>query len=146
MPFFDRIRIPNIIWFSENTEYRIMNTIWYWQNPNTKYQIPFGIEKNLIPNMNSTIWSNYSNTKYLTPNSIQNFGKKTTKINIFVSYNTFCLEILWNYSDRYSDWYLNTWILFGVQKKPNIKYQVLLFGLTIWIVFEYQIIHHTLFL
>ena len=53
--------------------------------------------------------------------------------------------------------YLNTWILFGVPKTriPNTEYylvlrkseyqiRILLFGQTIRIVFEYQIIHHTL--
>ena len=48
--FFDRIRIPNIIRFSEIIEYRISNTIRYWEIPNTEYQILFGIEQIWIPN------------------------------------------------------------------------------------------------
>ena len=64
IPFFDRIRIPNIIRFSEITEYRISNTIRYWEKPNTEYRILFGIKKIRIPNTNSTIRSNYSNTEY----------------------------------------------------------------------------------
>ena len=66
-----------------NTEYylvfrnhQISNTIRYCENPITKYRILFGIEKIQIPNMNSTIGSNYSNTKYLIPNSIQNIVVK----------------------------------------------------------------------
>ena len=62
IPFFDWIQILNIIRFSEITKYRTLNAIWYWENPNTEYQILFSIEKIWIPN--STIWSNYSNTKY----------------------------------------------------------------------------------
>ena len=58
-------------WPNTNTEYysvfrnhRISNTIWYWENPNTEYRILFGIKKIRIPNTNSTIRSNYSNTEY----------------------------------------------------------------------------------
>ena len=43
--FFDQIQITNIIWFSEITEYQILNTIRYWENPNTEYRILFGIKK-----------------------------------------------------------------------------------------------------
>ena len=32
------------------------------RNPNTEYRILFGIEKIRIPNTNTTIWSNYSNS------------------------------------------------------------------------------------
>ena len=64
IPFFDRIQIPNIIGFSEITEYQISNTIRYWENQNTKYRVLFGIKKIRITNMNSTIRSNYLNTKY----------------------------------------------------------------------------------
>ena len=35
--FFDQIWIPNIIQFSEITEYQISNNILYWENPNTKF-------------------------------------------------------------------------------------------------------------
>ena len=64
IPFFDQIWIPNIIRSSEIMDYQIPNTIRYWQNPNTKYQILFGIKKIRIINLNSTIWSNYSNTEF----------------------------------------------------------------------------------
>ena len=121
--FFWRIRIRKIIRFSKITEYQISNTILHWENPNTEYRILFGIEKIVIPNRNSTIWSYYSNTKY---NFF--FGKNATKINIFVSYKTFCFKFFWNYSNRYLDQYSNTQILFGVPKK--IKYQ--LPNTTIW--------------
>ena len=77
-------RIP-FFWPNMNTEYysvfrnhRIQNIEYYLvlRNPNTEYRILFGIKKIQIPNTNSTIWSNYSNTEYKIPNSIQNFGKK----------------------------------------------------------------------
>ena len=60
----DQIWIPNIIRFSEITNYQIPNTIRYWQNQNTKYQILFGIKKIQILNSNSTIRSSYSNIKF----------------------------------------------------------------------------------
>ena len=102
IPFFDRIRIPNIIRFSEITEYRISNTIRYWENPNTEYRILFGIKKIRIPNTNSTIRIVLFGRTIRIPNSIENFGKNETKIKIFVPYKTFCSENMWNYSDRYS--------------------------------------------
>ena len=106
--FFDRIRIPNTIRFSEISEYRILNTIRYWENPNTKYRILFVIKKIQIPNTNSTFRSNYSNTKYLIQNSIQNFWNNETKIKIFLPYKTFCSENMWSY------WEYR--ILFGIGK------------------------------
>ena len=60
--FFVRIQIPKIIWFSEIIKYRILNTICYWENQNTEYRVLFRSEKIWIPNINSTIWSNYSNS------------------------------------------------------------------------------------
>ena len=49
---------PNTIneYYSTFRNHRVPNIkYWYWQNPNTEYQILFGIEKILIRNMNSTI-------------------------------------------------------------------------------------------
>ena len=59
IPFFDRIQISNIIWFSPNNKdrilfsiekIRILNTICYQENPNM--------------NTNITIQSNYLNTEH----------------------------------------------------------------------------------
>ena len=48
--------------------FKYPNTIW-GANPNTEYQILFGIEKIRIPHTNTTIWSNYSNSIEI-PNSL----------------------------------------------------------------------------
>ena len=90
--FFMKQRVTNTEYYLVFRNHQISNTIRYCENPITEYQILFGIEKIQIPNMNSTIGSNYSNTKYLIPNSIQNIVVKATKMNIFVSYKTFCLN------------------------------------------------------
>ena len=69
---------------------------------------------------------NIPNTKYRIVYKI--LRGKATKIIMFVSYWTICLNNFWNYSDRFSDRYSNTRILFGVPKKrlSNTKYQILL--------------------
>ena len=126
--FFYQIRIPNIIWFSEITEYWISSTIPYWENLNTKYRRLFGIKKIIIPNTNSTIRSG-------------------SKIQILVTYKTFCSENMWNYSDRYLVQlfeYPNTIWGAKILRKFEYRIWILLFGLTILIVFEYRIICHTL--
>ena len=158
--------------FLTEYEYRIL--FGFQKEPNTEYWIVFGIEKIRIVNteyysvmrkseyrmqkvwFGLTIW--IPKTKYRIAYKV--LGKKSTKINIFVSYKTFCSENLWNYSDRYLVGYSNTRILFGVPKKlilntkyysvlrkyeyKILKYQILLFGPTIQIIFKYRIICHTL--
>ena len=75
----------------------------------------------------------------------QNFEEKnSTTTNMFQFYKTFCSENIRNYLLRYSDWlfkYPNT-----IQGPNKIEYriQILLFDPTIYIVFEYKIIFHTL--
>ena len=124
-------------WPNRNTEYylvfrnhRIPNIVDYLVLRKFKDQIPntSRYEENTNTNTNSTIRSNYSNTKYWIPNSIQNFGKNETKIKIFFPYKTFCSENMWSYLDRYSVQlfeYPNT--IWG-EKNLNTEYRIL-FGI-----------------
>ena len=153
------------------TEYKYQIFFGFQKSLNTKYWIVFGIEKIGIPTtvdyfvlrkseyqiqivlFGLTIW--IQNTKYLIVYKL--VEKNATEINIFVSYETFCSQILCNYLVKYLVQYSNAQIVFGVPEKriPNIEYysvlrkfkyqiRILLFSPTIWIVFEYQIIRHTL--
>ena len=107
-----------------NLSVQSVTNTFFWPNTNTEcylvfrsHQIPnieyypvlrkseFGIQIVLI---GLTIWT--LNTKYW---KIYNFlAKKATKINIFVSYKTFCSKNLLNYLDRYLDRYR---IQFGIE-------------------------------
>ena len=71
--------------------------------------------------MNSTIRCKYSNTVYVILNSLQHFEKKTTKIHIFVSYNTHVVSKI--YETIQTDIWTGIQIPeFGVPKKPNTEY------------------------
>ena len=117
--------LPNM-----NTEYYsvfrnhwIPNIEYYSVLRKSEYQILFGIKKIRIPN--STIPSNYSNTEYLIPNSIQHFGENETKTRYLSHTIHFVLKVcetIWT-----GIWanYSNTRILFGVPKSLNTKYQIL---------------------
>ena len=85
------------------------------------------------------------------------FEKSKTKKKILVPYKTFVLKICKTIQRGNRSNYLKTWIVFGCKKTriPNTKYcsvlrkseyriQILPFGPTIQIVFEYRIILHTL--
>ena len=119
IPFFGQIRIPNFIRISEITKNWILNTIRYWENPNTKYWISKYRIWILLFGPTIRIRNNEYRIVY------NFFWKNSTKINRFVSYKTFCSENLWNHSNRNLVWYSNIQILFGIQKNPNTEYQIL---------------------
>ena len=150
------------------TEYEYQILLVFHKSSNTEYWILFGIKKIWIPNtkyssilrkseyqiqivlFGITIWK--PNNKYRIVQ--KKFWKKSAKINIFISYKTFG-ETIW------TDIWTGIWIpkyYLGCKKTtkyqiPNIirywdnqstEFRILLFGLTIRIVFKYQIICHTL--
>ena len=127
------------------TVYKYHISFVYQKSPNTEYRILFGSEKILILNTEyysvlkkseSRIWIVLIGLSIWIPNNkywirYKSLEKKAKKINIFVSNKTFSfLNIGWNYSDRYSNRYLNTRIVFGVPQIPNTEYCIL-FGIEI---------------
>ena len=155
IPFFDRIWILNIIRFFEITEYRILNTIRYLENSNTESYLVSRKSEYLIQIVLFGPTIGISNTKYqIIYNILEKM--KLKKIYFFhtIHFVLQTCETIWTgIRSNYS----NTWILLGVQKKiiPNTDFylvlrkseypiRILLFSPTIRILFEYQIIHHTL--
>ena len=75
--------------------------------------------------MNSAIWSNYSNTKYLISNSIQNFGKMKLTKRYLSHARHFVPKICETIQTFIRSNYSKTRILFGVPKNLNTKCQIL---------------------
>ena len=87
--FFDRIRITNNIRFPKITEYQILNTIWCWENPNTKHYWVLRKSEYRIQIVLFGLTIQIPNTKYQIVNKM--LDTQATKINMFVSYNKFSL-------------------------------------------------------
>ena len=152
--FSDQIRILNIIRFLEITEYQILNTIRYWQNPNIEYQIS-RISQHRVQIVLFDLTIRIPNAKY------QIVYKMLEKIKLKWRYlfhaRHFVLKICETMRTGIWSNYSNTQLLFGVLKNVNTEYRII-FDIekiqipntnttihpTIWIVFECQITRHTL--
>ena len=128
IPFFNQIQIPNIIWFSEITEYSILSSIWYWeiQIPKTKYYLVLMKSKYRkgIVLLVLTIWISRTKCR-IVYQILETIQLKSTYLSHTKHFVLKIGESIWrDILIRYS----NTQILFGVPKKPNTEYRIL-FGI-----------------
>ena len=157
--FFDRIRIPNIIWFLEITEYQILNTIWYWENsiPNAKYYLVSRKSEYRIWIVLFGPTIQISNTKYRIVFNILEKIKKKKYIYLSHTRHLFCKFVklfgqVFGPTIPIPEYYLgwkktripNT-EYYSVLRKSEYRIRILLFCPIIRIVFEYRIICYTLY-